>query len=52
MRKVEGLDLQRYNVTLDKKLVDAAKEVAWSQRTTLSGAIRMLLQKYVDEHRV
>lgn len=51
MRKLEGLRLKRFNLSLDEDLVEAAKEVAWSQRTTLSEAVRSLLKKYVDEHR-
>ena len=51
MRKIEGMRLKRYNLSLDEILVEAAKEVAWQQRTTLSEAVRSLLKRYVDEHR-
>lgn len=52
MKKLEGLKLKRFNLSLDEDLVLAAKEVAWQQRTTLSEAVRSLLKRYVDDHRV
>ena len=51
MKNTDGLKLKRYNLSLDEPLVEAAREVAWQQRTTLSEAVRSLLKRYVDEHR-
>lgn len=52
MKPTDGLKIKRYNLSLDEELVKLAREVAWSQRTTLSEAVRSLLKRYVDEHRV
>lgn len=51
MKKIDGLRIKRYNLSLDEALVEAAREVAWQQRTTLSEAVRSLLKRYIDEHR-